>query len=187
MVLENDQGTVADPVSGRNEFAALLGSIPRARLVVLNLCRGAQAGPEIPRCQENDPFVGVAQALIAAGMPAVVAMDYAIGDMAASRFSPTLLASVARNIPLDEAVRQGRTRLANVPELTRTGGEIQTIAQWCIPACLMHDDGHNPWLFHLLQPHRGQLPPPNPLAEGKAAVSVFEDSGLIDQPVPAVR
>jgi hypothetical protein len=53
------------------------------RLVVLNACEGARTG-------RRDTFAGVAQALVRAGMPAVVAMQFPISDEAAIHFSGAL-------------------------------------------------------------------------------------------------
>jgi tetratricopeptide (TPR) repeat protein len=169
------------------EVAAILGGADRVRLVLLNLCHGASAGTGGTRLQPSDPFVGVAQGLIAAGLPVVIGMDYAIGDGAASQFSPLLLATLARNAPLEEAIHIARTTLQNIDENTQAGGTLRTTKQWSIPACLVHADSHCPWLFRLVEPRvAGRPPTPNPLAEGQTAAADCL-RGLIDHPQAAVR
>ena len=52
----------------------------RLRLAVLNACEGG-------RNARDDPFSGVAQALVRPGIPAVIAMQFEISDPAALVFS----------------------------------------------------------------------------------------------------
>jgi hypothetical protein len=93
----------AEPVAG--EFlAALLDDCPALRLVVLNACWSGR----IPRRDGRDPYAGVASALVAGGVPAVVAMQFPIGDRAAVRFCRDFYQSLAAGEPVDTAVAEGR-------------------------------------------------------------------------------
>src|SRR5262249_36510889 len=87
------------------------------------------------------------------------------------------LAAVARNLPLDEAVRAGRLPLADVGESTDDGATLRTSNEWCIPACFVHDDSPGGWLFHAPRPYQGG-PPPNPLARGRDALYAFRHGDM---------
>lgn len=75
------------------------------RLVFLNACRTAQSAA--PR-----PFGGVATALVQAGVPAVIAMQFPIADSAAIVFSETVYRRLAAGDPIDAAVTEGRHAMA---------------------------------------------------------------------------
>jgi CHAT domain-containing protein len=77
------------------------------RLVLLNACEGA-------RTDERSPFAGVAHRLVQQGVPAVVAMQFAITDEAAIAFTETFYETVADSYPVDTAVTQGRKAILNV-------------------------------------------------------------------------
>jgi hypothetical protein len=95
-----------DPASGSHLVTAerlgvALHNHDPLRLVVLNACEGARADP-------TDPFAGTAQTLIQQGIPAVVAMQFEITDLAAITFTGELYAAVADGYPLDAALSQAR-------------------------------------------------------------------------------
>lgn len=71
------------------------------RLVMLNACEGARAS-------HRDPFGGVAQKVIQKGIPAVVAMQFAISDTAALRLSAEFYSALADNYPIDAALAEAR-------------------------------------------------------------------------------
>jgi tetratricopeptide (TPR) repeat protein len=71
------------------------------RLVVLNACRSAKAD----RLKEQ---VGVAQSLVGAGIPAVVAMQFAISDDAAHIFAAEFYKVLAEGRSVDQAMTWGR-------------------------------------------------------------------------------
>jgi hypothetical protein len=71
------------------------------RLVVLNACWTA-------RTSSSGPYAGVATALLNAGVPAVLAMQFPITDAAALAFSKTFYRRLARGDTLDAAVANGR-------------------------------------------------------------------------------
>jgi len=80
----------------------LLGDQTSLRLAVLNSCEGA-------RTTLTDPFAGIATSLVALGVPAVVAMQFAISDRAAIVFAEELFTSlIGRQYPIDAAVAEAR-------------------------------------------------------------------------------
>ena len=83
------------------KFGTVLHDHRSLRLVLLNACEGARSGPQ-------DPFSGVAQKLIQQGIPAVVAMQFAITDRAAITFSRSFYESLSDNYPIDAAVSEAR-------------------------------------------------------------------------------
>ncbi len=86
------------------ELANQLDGINTLRLVVLNTCVGAR----MLRERGHHPFTGAAPALIAAGLPAVVAMQFKISQTAAFRFSSSFYAKLGEGCPVDEAVAEAR-------------------------------------------------------------------------------
>jgi tetratricopeptide (TPR) repeat protein len=84
--------------------ADLLRDIDTLRLVFLNTCGGARVG----RRAGVDPFAGVATSLVMAGLPAVLAMQFDISDMAAIAFSGAFYRRLAAGDPIDVATVEGR-------------------------------------------------------------------------------
>ncbi|MDC0771347.1 tetratricopeptide repeat protein [Streptomyces sp. HD] len=76
------------------------------RLAVLNACEGG-------RGDDSDLFAGTAQSLVQRGLPAVVAMQFAITDTAAIEFAREFYDSIAGGHPLDAAVYEGRRAILN--------------------------------------------------------------------------
>jgi len=71
------------------------------RLVVLNTCQGA-------RSSEQDIFSSSASILIRRGIPAVVAMQYAISDKAAIEFSKSFYTALVHGRPIEAAIADAR-------------------------------------------------------------------------------
>lgn len=69
------------------------------RLVLLNACEGARTGA-------LDLLSSTAATLINSGVPAVLAMQYAIADTVAVEFANTFYESLADNLPVDAAVAE---------------------------------------------------------------------------------
>lgn len=90
-------------VTGRH-LATKMKDVSSLRLVVLNACETALASAS----PEHNPFAGVAAALLLGGVPAVVAMQSAIADQHAIAFSTAFYRQIARGMPVDEAVTEGR-------------------------------------------------------------------------------
>ncbi len=87
--------------------ATYLKGLPDLRLVVLCSCSGAT----LPRQRGQNPFLNVAPALLAANIPAVVAMQLPISIAAASIFNNALYRSLGRAEPIDMAVNEARLAL----------------------------------------------------------------------------
>ena len=131
MVLETERGApdeVADDL-----FATQLSmAAPGLRFVALNLCEGAKGA-------SNDLFSGLAQSLIARGIPAVVGMRFAVSDAAAATFSPALFKHLCRNNWIDEGCIQGRLAMAQ--------NKVQIAIEWSTPVLFLHRDFGFGWLF----------------------------------------
>lgn len=83
------------------QMGRLLADQRSLRLTVLNACEGA-------RGDEQSPFSSLAAALVQRGLPAAVAMQYAIGDAAAAAFAGHFYGALADRLPIDAAVSEGR-------------------------------------------------------------------------------
>ncbi len=88
-------------------FASFFAGKPMPRLVVLASCRSAESGSDAA----FGPFAGVATALVAAGLPAVVAMQTAVRDRSAIRFTERLYRRIAHGAPVEVAVTEARIAL----------------------------------------------------------------------------
>ncbi len=99
LALTNDDGGTA--LTSATDLARLLADHPTLRLVVLNSCLGA-------RGSTTNVFSSTAAALVRRGVPAVVAMQYEISDLAAIEFSRSLYEAIADGLPIDAAVSEAR-------------------------------------------------------------------------------
>ncbi len=88
------------PVSGES-LGVLLHDHESLRLVVLNACEGA-------RTSSTDPFAGTAQSLVRKGIPAVIAMQFEISDVAAITLANEFYSAVADGYPVDAAISEAR-------------------------------------------------------------------------------
>lgn len=82
------------------QFGALLAERP-PRLVFLNACEGA-------RSTNSDPFGGTAQFLVQAGVPAVIAMQFAVTDRAAINLGQEFYRALLEGNPVDAALAEAR-------------------------------------------------------------------------------
>lgn len=82
-------------------LGALLHDERALRLAVLNACDGA-------RTSRTDPFAGVGQSLLRQGIPAVIAMQFAISDGAATVFAHEFYAATADGYALEAALTEAR-------------------------------------------------------------------------------
>ncbi len=87
------------------ELGRLLADHDSLRLVLLNSCEGARGG-------EQDIFSSTASILVRRGIPAVVAMQYAITDRAAIEFSRAFYEALADGLPVDAAVSEARKAIS---------------------------------------------------------------------------
>ena len=87
------------------EIGRLLGDERTLRLVVLNSCLGAKGNT-------TDIFSSTSATLVRRGVPAVVAMQYEISDLAAIEFSRSLYEAIADGMPVDAAVGEARKAIS---------------------------------------------------------------------------
>lgn len=87
------------------ELGRLLADHPALRLVLLNSCEGAQSS-------NRSIFSSAAAVLAQRGIPAIVAMQYAISDTAAIEFARTFYESLADGMPVDAAVADARVAMS---------------------------------------------------------------------------
>ncbi|MBF8267325.1 MAG: photosystem assembly protein Ycf3 [Dehalococcoidia bacterium] len=124
LALENEYGGT-NHVQAQEFARQLAGS--GVRLVVLGACLSG-AGDVAGASQ------GTAQALLRAGVPAVVAMQYSVPVITAHRFSKELYRALSRGTPLDEAVGIARRVLS--------GDRSLPSLDWAIPVLYVQGD---PW------------------------------------------
>ncbi len=131
-----------DPLgAGWISAGALAASLSGVGLVTLFACHGA-AGAAVP-------LGGVAQALIAAGVPAVLGMQLAVRATAASRAAAALYAGLAAGTTVEEGVARARRALF---------AEEQDGASWFVPALYLRHREDGP--FCLRPPSGPPGPPP---------------------------
>jgi CHAT domain len=99
LVLENEAG-LSRLFSGW-DLGILVQDHPSLRLVVLNSCEGARGGVK-------DAFAGTAQSLIRRRVPAVIAMQFEISDIAAIKFTQAFYQALAASYPVDAALAVAR-------------------------------------------------------------------------------
>lgn len=100
VVLFEDEHERGRKLTGR-KLGTFLHDHRSLRLVILNACEGARTAKE-------DPFGGVAQALLHNRIPAVVAMQFEITDEAAITFADAFYAAISEGIPVDGSVAAAR-------------------------------------------------------------------------------
>ena len=69
-----------------------------------------------------DVFSSTAGALVRRGIPAVVAMQFAISDKAAIRFAETFYLNVAKRLPVDTSVMRARRAMRRAKKDTLEWG-----------------------------------------------------------------
>jgi hypothetical protein len=99
-LLFEDQNNLGSPVSG-DKLAMLLNDFTSLRLAVLNACEGA-------RTSRADPFSGVAASLVRRNIPAVIAMQFEITDVAAVVFAEGFYRALATGCPVDASLAAAR-------------------------------------------------------------------------------
>ena len=134
-VVLDSPGGRALQVSAR-ALAMAVANTASVRLVVLNLCSGAAP-------LHGDPRTGVGQEIVTQGVPAVVAMQTDVADRVVAHFTPTLLAALGRNDPIDEAVAAARHNMVD-PAAT-------TSVAWASPVLLLHEQCGHGWLFKVVE------------------------------------
>ena len=103
LALADEQGR-AD-LRTTQELSRLLADHPALRLVVLNACEGAQTGTQAL-------YASIAEHLVRRGLPAVLAMQYAITDAAAVEFTRSFYGALANGLPVDAACAEARKAMS---------------------------------------------------------------------------
>ncbi len=106
IVFENEQDNTRPQLITAAELSRELAEESTVRLVVLNSCQSA-------RRPNTDAFAGISSAIVTRGIPAVVAMQFAISDGAATAFADEFYRALAELLPLDAAVSEARRAIAN--------------------------------------------------------------------------
>ena len=142
LYLEDDDGSGHTELDS-GELASLLADQTALRLVVLNACDGA-------RTSLTDPFAGVATTLVQLGVPAVIAMQFAISDAAAILFAEELYTNlIGGRAPVDAAVSEARKAIF----------VEQGTMEWATPVLFLADTEVQ--LFDFVEPPT-PAPPPAP-------------------------
>lgn len=125
-ILLVEDGSPRGRTLGIGELRTLLrDELQTLGLVVLNTCKGA-------RPAMGDPFAGLAQGLTGMGIPAVVAMQFALSDDAAITFAQVFYSWIAEGYPVEAALGEARKAISVLPR-TREVNELE----WGAPALFM--------------------------------------------------
>ncbi len=125
------------------ELSRLLGDHAALRLVVLNACEGAQGGG-------SQMDAGIAQQLVRAGVPAVVAMQAPILATDAAELTRSFYGALGNGLAIDAAFAEARKALSlaapgtlawAVPVLVMRGGDSRLAVQ----DKRLQWDGRNPY------------------------------------------
>jgi hypothetical protein len=133
LVLEDEDG---EPLPMGGDKLAIALRDRSVRLVLLSACRTAQIN-------EAQPFVGVAQQLANAGnLPAVIAMQFPIGDANAVAFNKEFYGALADRFPVDQAITEGR--LAVWGRIGQSG-KGRALVDWATPVLFMLGESGELW------------------------------------------
>ena len=116
-----------------SQFARLIADLPELRLVVLNACEGA-------RGEEQRAFSSLAATLVRRGLPAVIAMQYAISDRAALEFAGGFYGALAAALPIDAATGEARKAMSLAA--------VESLA-WSAPALFLRAPDGRLWSLPL--------------------------------------
>jgi hypothetical protein len=122
LLLADRVGRQKEPLSAED----LSRQLNRAgtRLAVLNACYSGTRTAAYP-------WSGVASALAASGIPAILAMQFKVYHVEAEAFSRAFYAGLALGLSLDEAVWNGRVAMLKT---TSTGADAAANVEWGVPA-----------------------------------------------------
>jgi len=165
LLLLEDEAERGRAVSGR-ELGTILHDCTSLRLAVLNACEGA-------RSARDDPFAGVAASLVQCEIPAVIAMQFEITDIAAVVFSEGFYGGVAAGFPVDAALAEARKAIYANHNDTEWGTPVLFM---CVPDGRVFDIPHPP---QLPLPDRGE-------AERETATSATSVQTSLESPTVEV-
>ncbi len=123
LVFENERDNNKGQIIGGEALSRELAEESTVRLVVLNSCHSATRPPA-------DALAGLASSLVTRGIPAVVAMQFAISDGAAKAFAEEFYRTISDLMPIDAAMSEARRAIAN-----RIGNN-----EWATPVLFMRSD-----------------------------------------------
>jgi len=147
VLLLEDENSQPLALDGQTLGGVILQDVKSLRLVFLNACDTAKATKQ----KGQDPFAGVATAMIMAGIPAVVAMQFPITDKAAVSFAGTFYPRIVSGYPVDAAVAEGRKAIKLADPSTM---------EWATPVLFMRSpDGV---LFDIKKSMPTAVPQPKP-------------------------
>lgn len=145
VIIFEDDKNQGRPISAET-LGMLLHDAPALRLAILNACEGA-------RIDATDSFSGTAQGLIQKGIPAAIAMQFGITDIAAVTFAQHFYTWLAEGHPIDTALAE--TRQAMVFD----GNDLE----WATPVLYMRSpDGEIFEIEHTNRDIDEQIPPNPP-------------------------
>jgi len=155
VLLLEDENSQPLALDGQTLGGVILQDVKSLRLVFLNACDTAKA----TKLEGQDPFAGVATAMIMAGIPAVVAMQFPITDKAAVSFAGTFYPRIVSGYPVDAAVAEGRKAIKLADPSTM---------EWATPVLFMRSpDGV---LFDIEKPIPKAPPLPKPIVIETTAI-----------------
>jgi tetratricopeptide (TPR) repeat protein len=126
LYLETEEGDLAEVEA--QKFASYLKDLPKLKLVVLSACETAMAGKG-----------GTAEAIHQAGVPAVLAMRYAVTDSCATAFTTEFYQRLAQGESLGDAVGYGRGKLWEIAqERLKENVPAHVAAEWFIPVLYLN-------------------------------------------------
>jgi hypothetical protein len=124
LLLVADKKSKAEAKLHASDLAAIVQDAG-VRLVVLGACSSGER-------QERSPWEGVAAALAAREIPAIIAMQYEVIDVSAKAFSRAFYGALASGLSLDEAMSTGRRAMLRE---TSTNPDLKYVVdvEWGVP------------------------------------------------------
>jgi len=169
LLLADKHSKAEDRLSGDDLARHLKGA--GVRLAVLGACHSGAR-------QAAYPWDGVASALAASGIPAILAMQYEVLDEQAIAFSRAFYAALALGLSLDEATWSGRVAML---DSTSTDPEQPINVEWGVPVLYSRlADG-------ALLPERIAASGSNPAAEAFRKVIDQTVTGIMDGAMIGVK
>ncbi|WP_420645527.1 CHAT domain-containing protein [Candidatus Leptofilum sp.] len=107
------------------------------KLIILSACQSGATSDKAEKSSSAQAFMGLAPKLVWGGLPAVVAMQYDLPNIAAQPFMQTLYEFLALGKPLDTAVTEARIGL---------DFNILESPYWGIPVLFMRSPDGNIWV-----------------------------------------
>lgn len=167
LLLEDEHGHPV-PVDSRR-WAELVVDAPASqgpRLIVLNACSTAESAPD-----REEPFDGVAQALVAGGVPAVLAMNRPISDHASREFAHVFYGRLKDHGVVDIALVQARRALRACQEVAE---------EWATPTLYLQQ-GIDGRLFHHVDSSKEDAPATSAGRKTKGSVKIGHVEGAVNE------